>query len=416
MKIKFRRTIANYYYTILLSVFIFGIVIRRSFLSGMPGTVNMIFFFCEFVVLATALKKRKLKIMSICLGIVLIMGIVYVDVSTSSSVSSMFSSIVYIVLPLFFLDAEVLDTVDRKQFIRTLIKILNFFVVIIVAIMFCDQISGCAVTKSMASVFSYLNNYLPAATGFLQFRSNTYLGHELYNTHFIIMFYLMNMLYRSEFKEMILDTKIVHMIAILGIIFTQSKMGAILLFVAVVYFNYNSKNRVVNILLVFAGIGILYYIGLFDAIISRFQSTSFTTGRLTWLTYLSDHYGLKLQLFGGYGEELTAYFTSRLRVNYSDSWSQMIVTAAFESPFLIISYRYGLIMAILWFIKLFSGTFFVIWKSKSRAILLCFAIMIVQVIAFNQLIYNPDLLCCVLLWNIVFINFANKDKTSESGQ
>lgn len=413
MKIKFKRSIANYYYAILLSVFLFGIVIRKSFLPGMTGTANMIFFFCELVVIITALKRKKLKISGTILGIVLMLSILYVDMRTSSSTGSMFSSIVYIVLPLFFLDAEVLNGIDRKKFITTVLKILNFFVIIIVAIMFCDQISGCAVTRAMAGLFPYLNNYLPSSSGFLQFRSNTYLGHELYNTHFIIMFYMLNMLYRSKFGEAMLDIKIMHIIGVLGIAFTQSKMGAILLFVAIVYFNYNSRNRFVNTMLVFLGISILYYVGLFDAIISRFQSTSFTTGRLTWLNYLSDYYGLEIRLFGGYGENLTSYFISKLRGNYSESWSQMIVTAAFESPFLIISYRYGLLIAVLLFLKMFFGTFFSIWKAKSRSLLLCYVLMIVQVVAFNQLIYNPDLLCCVLLWNVVFRQFAVREKEQK---
>lgn len=406
MIIKIRKGIDDFYYIIMLSIFLTGTVVRKSFLPGFWGTANLVFLICELLVLITALKWRKLELNGIFLGILLISLILYVDIDTHSNMSSVISSIMYFVFPLFLMDAEVLLKIDEKNFVVSIIKILNFFVLVNVVIMVCDQLSGCAVTRLMSRFFPYISNYLPSSKGFLQFRANTYLGHELYITHFIIVFYALNMLYITEFSGQILSSKIVHVVALFGIAFTQSKMGILLLFMLIAYFNVRNKNKFTNILLAVIGIGMLYYLGIFGAVIERFQNTSFTTGRTTWLTYLINYYGLEIRFLGGYGEALMSRFRELLENSHSISWSNMIVTAAFDSPVLILIFRYGILVAILWMIKAFWKTFKIICKTRNLTIFICYICIVAQVLSFNQLIFNPDLVCCILIWNVTFIELS----------
>lgn len=406
MKIRLKRTLDKYYYIMLFSIFVFGSAIRKSFFSGALGTGNIVFLICELLILVNAVKAKKVFWQGWVPGIVLIAMILYIDHEASSDALSIARSVIYIILPSFLLEADVLSKIEAKEFLRTMIKILNFFVILIVCMMLADQLTGCAVTRGIAVLFSGVLSYLPSSYGFLQFRSISYLGHELYNMHFILMFYILNMLYSYELKETLVSKKALHAAAILGAVFTQSKMGVIVLFAAIIFFNYNSKKRWLNIFFLICGMGILYYVGLFHSIIGRFANTSLTTGRFRWLTYLTDYYGLNLKLFGGYGENLTSYFSSRLSSSHSENWVRVIVTAAFDSPIAIVAYQYGILPCILWLIQVFGSTAIKVFQSKSKAIVLCFALMFAQIMTFNQLIYNPDLMCSVIIWNVVFGMFC----------
>lgn len=408
MKLKIKKSIELYYYIIFLSLFIFGNVIRRSFFSGFFGTGNFIFYLFLFIFTIKAVKLKKINFKGILCIFLIIPLILYADFKSGSSIKSIVTSIVYLVFPLLLMDIDIIKRDKRYEFIHCILSILNFFVILNVCIMFLDQISGCMITKAMTTIFPAIREYIPSSFGFLKFRSVTYLGHELYITHLILMFYMMNMLYYKFYSKYLVRISVIYIVTIFGILFTQSKLGVILIFAAIFYFNFNKKNRMINIVLLLLGIVCLYYIGFFDVIIYRFKNTSFDTGRTTWLNYLRNNYGLSIQILGGYGENMNSYFQSRLLSTHSSNWARVIVTAAFESPMLLIAYRYGVLVSILWLSKIYLTTLIPILKSKCFTLVVVFMLLFIHNMSFNQLVYNNDLLICVLIRNIVFLCFVEE--------
>ncbi len=408
MKLKVKKSIETYYYIIFLSLFICGNVIRRSFFSGFFGTGNLIYYLLLFILIVKSVKLKKINLKGISGVLFIGLLLIYVDFESGSSINSIVTSVVYLILPLFLMDINIIAQEKKSEFIHCILSILNFFVILNVCIMFVDQISGCFITKSMSNVFHGIKGYLPNSFEFLKFRSVTYLGHELYITHLILMFYMMNMLYYKFYNRYLIKVPVIYIITVFGILFTQSKLGVILMFMAIFYFNFNRKNRIINIILLLLGIGCLYYIGFFDMIIYRFQNTSFDTGRTTWLNYLRNNYGLKIQLLGGYGENLNTYFQSKLLSKHPLSWTKMIITAAFESPVLLMAYRYGILLSVAWLSKIYLTILIPILKSKCFSLFVVFTLLFIHNMSFNQLVYNNDLLICVLIRNIVFLCFVEE--------
>ena len=254
------------------------------------------------------------------------------------------------------------------------------------------MITGATLTRSLATIFPKLAEYIPVNTGFLQFRSVSYLGHELYTKHFFIVFYILNMIYYSINTKSIMNIVAVHFISIVGVALSGSKIAILVLLFLMIYFNFKGKNKFIKLLLIFIGLLIMNSLGIFDFVINRFKTTTLTTGRsLAWNIISPSLPNIKL--IGGSGENLTA--------NLMNRFTQTQVTAAFEYPFRMWLYRYGLIPTILILYQLYIKSFYKFLKGKNLIFIVSFSVIIVETSTFNQLVYNPDFCIAVIMWNII---------------
>lgn len=393
MKIKVEKSYVNCYYIMLLSVFIMGYTLRSSILPGVIGYINIPFYICMSIILLKWAKYINQNI--IVTGIILCI-ILYVDIKTGSDIDKIIVSMLGFVIPLSLFSVDYKRIVKNKHmFLTKSIKILNLFVVIMFMYMLIDLFTGCAMTKALSVIFPKLAEYIPTNTGFLQFRSASYLGHELYTKHFIIMFYMLNMLYYLTTSKYLINIIVLYGVSVIGIALSGSKLGILILLFLIVFFNLKSKNKMINFTLIFLGLLILAYLGIFDYVINRFTTTTFTTGRSqAWELVATSLPNLKA--IGGLGEGLMEF----LRARYND----IQVTAAFEYPFKIWMYRYGWVVTALILYQIYACTLYKFIKGKSIIFILSFLMIIGETSSFNQLVYNPDLIILVVLWNIILSN------------
>lgn len=411
MKIKVEKSYVNCYYAILLSTLLFGYTMRSSIINGVFGYVNIISYTCMSIILLRWIKYINYNFIVV---IAISLMIIYVDIITYSRADKIIHSMVTFVLPLLLFSVDYKRIVKNKElFIVKLIKILNFFIVITFFYMIIDMITGAILTKSLSIIFPKLVDYIPINTGFLQFRSASYLGHELYTKHFFIMFYILNMIYYLTMSKSIMNIIAVHVISIIGIALSGSKLAILALLFLIVYFNFKGRNRFIKFVLIFIGLLIINSLGLFDFVINRFKTTTLTTGRsLAWdLVFESLP---EIKLIGGSGESLNA--------NLMKQFTQIQVTAAFEYPFRVWLYRYGFIPTILILYQLYIKLFCKFIKGKNMIFIISFFVVIVETSAFNQLVYNPDFCILLIMWNILldcmynlceekkFIGNSNYDK------
>lgn len=390
MKIKVEKSYVNCYYAILLGVLFFGYTIRSSIINGVFGYMNIIFYICMSIILLRWIKYINYNLI-IVLAIFLM--IVYIDTITYSRIDQIIISIVTFVLPLLLFCVDYKRIVKNKElFIIKSIKILNFSVIITFFYIILDMITGAILTKSMSIIFSNLVEYIPTNTAFLQFRSASYLGHELYTKHFFIMFYILNMIYYLIMSKSIINIITVHIISVVGIALSGSKLAILVLLFLIVYFNFKGRNKFIKFVLIFIGLLIINSLGLFDLIINRFKTTTLTTGRsLAWKLVFESL--PKIKLIGGSGEYLIS--------NLMQKFTQIQVTAAFEYPFKIWLYRYGLIPTILILYQMYIKSLYKFIKGRNMIFSISFLVMIVETSTFNQLVYNPDFCIVIIIWNIL---------------
>ena len=273
MKIKIEKSYANCYYIMLLSIFITGYTLRSSILPGVFGYINFAFYISMFIILMRWIKYfniRHIMIISAIFG-----GILYVDIMTGSNIYKSINSIFGFVLPLLLFCINYKRVIiDEELFITKCIKIVNFFTIVIFIYIVIDMVTNCLLTRTLSIIFPKLVEYIPKDTGFLKFRSASYLGHELYTKHFILMFYILNMLYHAIKLKYLMNPIIIHIIVMIGMVFSGSKIGILIVLFLILYFNFKNRNRIINITLIFLGLLILGYLGLFDYIINRFTTTT----------------------------------------------------------------------------------------------------------------------------------------------
>lgn len=390
MKIKVEKSYVNCYYIMLLSTLLFGYTIRSSIINGIFGYINIIFYICMLMILLKWIKYINYNLIVV---VAILLSIIYVDITTYSSIDRIINSIITFVLPMLLFSIDYKRIVKNKElFITKCIKILNFFIIIIFLYMIIDMMTGATLTKNSSKIFPKLIEYIPSNTGFLQFRSTSYLGHELYTKHFFIMYYILNMIYYLVTSKSLMNIIIVHVISIIAIALSGSKLAILVLLFLIVYFNFKGKNKFIKFILIFIGLLIMNSLGIFDFVINRFKTTTLTTGRgLAWDIVSGSLPEIKL--IGGSGENLTS--------NLMKYFTQIQVTAAFEYPFKILLYRYGLIPTILILYELYGKTFYKFLKGKNMIFIISFFVMIVETSVFNQLIYNPDFCIVIIIWNIL---------------
>lgn len=396
MKIKIEKSYVNCYYIMLLSIFMMGYVLRSSILPGAIGYTNIIFYVCMSIILMRWVRciNKNIIVVAIIFGIVLC-----VDLSKTSDIYKSITSLVGFVLPLLLFCVDYSKIIeDKEKFIVKCIKIINFFAIVVFIYIILDLFSTSALTKSLSTVFLKLESIIPKRTGYLQFRAGSYLGHALYTKHFILMFYILNMLYYITTSKYLMNIIVVHIISIIGIALTGSKLGIMMILFLTLYYNSKNKYMIINFALIFLGVLILGYLGVFDIVINRFMTTTLTTNR-TAAGELVSSVLPSIKLVGGMGADLSDYLLKRF--NSSE------VTAAMEYPFKIWAYRYGLIATALILFEIYIHTLYRFIKSKNMTFIISFLIIIAETSAFNQLVYNPDLFILIILWNIILNNILD---------
>ena len=207
------------------------------------------------------------------------------------------------------------------------------------------------------------------------------MGHALFTKELFLYFYFLNIIYFKKFNKKLMNLNIVTIIAFIGVFLTGSKTGAAIILISILVTNYR-KSKILNfifpIIIIIGG----YIVGLFNTLILRLKTETLTTGRTLAGDKFSQLGIMKIKLLYGYGEDMI----KRVILALGNSEA----TAAFEYPFKILLFKYGVFCTILIYIIIFIMPIIKFIKDKEYYILFAFVLKAIDINTYNGMIYKPD--------------------------
>ena len=262
---------------------------------------------------------------------------------------------------------------------------------------FCGVIDKCT-GNYISFYFAHLYNVESLLVNAESGRMVSYLGHALFSCEMFLIYYVTQYLYNIKLlnkKENILDI----FISIIGVAFTASKSGIVLLLgiIIVLHANWKSRRMVPIVLL---GIIAIYYFGLFDTVIDRLKiglkEGDISSSRNTALHHLLVNGRLSFRLFTGQ--------------NIDYGWE---MTAALEYPILRWAYQFGIFVAVVLSLIVFILPLIKLLIIKAdKAFLFGSLAIMVYVNTYNGIALQRDhmLIYCLTVFFVV-----NMAKYSEVG-
>lgn len=294
--------------------------------------------------------------------------------------------------PLILIGMSINDKIFKNIF-YTVIKIINFIIILITVLGLMEFILG-------LDISIYISKFMPDRTQELilfQKQANvkrlySFMGHPLFNTQLYLMFFVLNNIYNKYFEK-ILSDKILVIISVIGIAMTASKMGLILISSAILVITHN-KSIIKKVVLISGILLIAMYTGIFNNTIERFMEGSITTGRAeTWQAVLKS--GLyPIKLLSGYGHEFTFTFNNYL------PWA----SAAFEYPIRMFSLELGIVMAVLIYICIGVIPILILLKRNHVYLLISYMIIFIDVNSYNGLALASDYMFIFSIFIFIILN------------
>ena len=288
-------------------------------------------------------------------------------------------------LPLLVGHLTFKSSIDRRHVVRTIVKTLNFVVLVVFITLGLDLISNTAVTG-----FLY-NHLMPSisslATTDLSRHASIW-GHYLTTAGFYLIFFFMNIAYQKLEGEYLLDARILYIVSAIGIAATAGKAALVIFLIAVIWVNITGAHKIRNCIGLTGLLLLLYYAGAFDYVLSRFDTTDLSSGRDTAVQQMMQWE--TPGLFSSHGEAFTDYSTSLI------GESRGIIVM--EYALLGLSYKYGYVFVAL-FCALVLWPFIEVAKSKSNwSIALMGVLTLVYFTTYNGIIYVSDTLLAIVLF------------------
>ena len=226
-------------------------------------------------------------------------------------------------------------------------------------------------------------------------------GHPLSNAVFFNSFFVLNVLWLRANKRKC-PTFIFFMITLGGVLLASSKTGITVCFLLQVLMNWKHKKWLLISIPVLA---LLYFLGAFNGIITRFTTSSLTTGRVEALKkYLPS--GIEpFRFFSGYG--------SNVIMNSSHPLTKL--RAAFEFPLLMFAHDYGILFSVVHIFGLFAYTTWRLLRNRNWIPWLCWSLLFAEINTFNAytLRSQDDCLFFCLL-TLILLTMLEKNGTAET--
>ena len=356
------------HYLLMIGFFAYPIMIRKLILPDIISPFNFFYLAIEMLtIIFYGLKFKKRK-----LWIVLVIEVLSIAqiVSNIKSHSVIFTICAYItiVLPLvmFMLDDYVVITYKQAR------KLLMFFNIIIILI-------------TLTGLLNVISDGWGASTFWLFLSKNdnstrlwSIYGHPLFNTYLLLLFYIFNY-YNNKYGKKLINNVLCLLISLIGVLFTASRTGIVLLFFLFLVSNYKSLKMTIVEILAFL---IAYFGGLYELLIERFTTISFTNGRIdTYLYLMKQSYFVPYKIFDGYG---TGY-AFNIYSNYL-SWA----SSAFEFPFLCYLLEYGYVFTILYYFLSLCYPCYILVKKRQWHLLACLLVIELDMNTFNGITLAND--------------------------
>lgn len=306
------------------------------------------------------------------------------------------------VLPIFLLFEKVNDRDVYLRIFKCWCKVLNIIVYFITLCFLLDKTIGVDFSEFFRILYgggtASARSAMSAAM--LGSRMVSYVGHPLFTTEIVLIFYVSNYVYGRLFEDQKIPI-IYILVSFIDIALVGSKTGIVLVAAAVLVHNFQNKRIRYLMLVVFMG-SLLYASGVFDTVIQRFIE-GFLSGDMTSARSTS-------------WDKLFA--TGLYTINpWTGQWvmdsTQTTLVAALEYPILKWGFLIGSVFAAALALILFIYPLLKIFATKEINLIVCMLVIVLDVNTFNTISTQRDALflyCWVAFLIINAAIYINKDK------
>lgn len=298
-------------------------------------------------------------------------------------------------LPLLICSLEITaDNQTRRHLAASCIRAVNVATLIIFCILLVDLVTGSAVMRLIADHF--MPDVRPWVDSAIMSRHPSIWGHYLLTGGFYLAFYYLNVYYDKVFHSWLMDSRLVYVVASIGILSTGGKTVMVLYLVSVYWLTITGEHRIRNAALLMFFFLVLYLFGAFDVVFNRFNVADLSSGRNEAIQALFSvgppH------IFTGYGEAFIADMSMYVSPN--------TVSVASEYSFVALAYKYGIIFVLLMVAILLRRPFITSYKMHDWTLFFMVTVLVIYFTTFNAFAVNPDAYGLAVL--LIFITMLCK--------
>ncbi len=384
---------------LIVAIFILPQEIRGGVLGESLGIINILAIILLFFIYKYNIKNSN-TFYIICFYLTLVVY-VFLALFYERSLVKILKSIFFYFFPLG-LGLIRINLITFKKIFKFMLKILNIIIILIIFIGVLRFIFNIDLNIFISKLMTNRMKELIYNQQFSNvYRLYSFMGHPLFNTELILMFFILNSIWFKYFKEKDLPIWIL-IVSMIGISLTASKTGMILMVLATIFL-FRNNNKVNKIILLLLVTFIAYKLGLFNSVIERFTEGSLTTGRSEKWIEVQAMGEFPIKFFTGYGNGFT-FILNR----YID-WA----SAAFEYPIRMFSLEFGVLTSVLiyYFIMIIPIITFI--KRKQFFLGVSFMIIFVDVNTFNGLALNGDYMLIFCFFIFLIMNISNCIRIKE---
>ncbi|OOM16545.1 hypothetical protein [Clostridium saccharobutylicum] len=384
------------YYLLMLviySVFVIPQQFRMGILGDGLGTINLIGSLMLLLLFFLCVSKSNKSIM--ILAILANIYMLIIGTISGETNQNIIMSLVSFTVPLILIASKI-DEKILVVYLEKIIKIINMLIIFITILGIVNYMEHGKVMILISTILSNdLRRLIEAQQMESLIRMYSFMGHPLFNTEIYLIFYSLNMVYSSYFKKL-LNNNIVIVISIVGIALTMSKSGFILLLISL-FFIGQKKIKLRYLVCLMLVIFILFRIGIFDNIISRFMEGSLSTGRNeAWEIY--NNLGIyHIRFFVGYGLS-SAYYLNNF---------YPYLVAAFEYPYRMFSFEHGLLITFIIYMCIGAYPIVKLLKRKHFKVLMAYLIVFVDINTFNGISLPGDYMLVFCIYTFTLLNISD---------
>lgn len=286
---------------------------------------------------------------------------------------------------------------ERRVLARAIVRMSNAFVLLVFVVLVLDCFTGSAVMAAVSgAAMKEIQGWVSSE---LASRHASIWGHYLSTAGFYLVFYYTNMAYERITGERLIDARLLYVVATLGILSTGGKTAVVVFLASVIWLNATGESGARNAFLLSAFLAALYFVGAFDVVLERFEAADLSSGRNDSVALVFSYEVPRL--FGGYGENYTAHFTSFI--------DRGTVSMFSEYSLLVLAFKFGLAFAV--------GAAFLILLPSVKAsvatgklsIALMGALILTYFSTFNGMANIPDVYHVMAIFCLVLNLLSDSD-------
>lgn len=397
----------KWYTVIIISLFVLGEQVRRGIFE--PLSLNFLFVGCVCALLVS--NRKNLYWGRIVIITVLIMHATWINFVNDCAVGTMVRCIVVYYIPLFLICINYKIDLDYYEMAKKCIKLINSFMIFITTVYCIDMVAQGIIMKILSRFLLYtVSEWIPSSLGFFTCRYPSYMGHYLFTGELFIVFFVLNYSFYLKTKTWVLDKKITYLVYAIGTLSTGSKFCTftmLIMFCTTILFEKNK--RFFKFAIVFGGILVLYFIGIFDFVISRLgDGSDLTTGRADAWLYLYEAGALEIELLNGYGMNIENVWTGMIsHFFYNPYTAYRQASIALEYPLVANVYRYGIVNTGLVVSFMFIVPVVEFLKKEQIYLAIYLSVIFIDINTFNLLMQGMDAMSVYVLV-LMILKFISK--------